>query len=94
MDFTRVRREAVVPVELERQIERLQQHRILGAASHPDGQFRVEDSMEEILRSRDTRFTKDYGPLPRRLRGQLEAFLRCGDAHFGFLHGSARRSRS
>jgi hypothetical protein len=45
----------------------------------------VEDSLEEILRSWDTRFAKDYGPLPRRLRGQLEAFLRCGDAHFGFL---------
>jgi len=45
----------------------------------------VEDSLEELLRSWDARFAKDCGPLPRRLRGQLEAFLRCGDAHFGFL---------
>ena len=54
------------------------------AASNPLKEI-VEDSLEELLCSWEERFAKDHGPLHKRLRGQLEAFLRCGDAHFGFL---------
>lgn len=69
--------------------------RALGAAATPpryqprsatnDLKEIVEDSMEDLFGVWEERFEKDHGPLHRRLRGQLEAFLRCGDAHFGFL---------
>ena len=45
----------------------------------------VEDSMEELFQSWDTRFRDTYGPLHPRVKGLLEAFVRCGDLHFGFV---------
>jgi hypothetical protein len=45
----------------------------------------VEDSLEELFQVWDTRFLKEYGPLHPRIRYLCEAFLRCGDPHFGFL---------
>jgi hypothetical protein len=54
------------------------------SASNPLKEI-VEDGMEDLFRLWDDRFLEDHGPLHRRLRGQLEAFLRSGDAHFGFL---------
>ena len=45
----------------------------------------VEDSLEDLLRLWDERFLKDHGPLHPRVRDLMEAFVRCGDPHFGFL---------
>jgi hypothetical protein len=45
----------------------------------------VEDSMEELFQSWDDRFRDTYGPLHPRVKGLLEAFVRCGDLHFGFV---------
>ena len=44
----------------------------------------VEDAMEEMLRVWDDRFRDSYGPLHPRVKHLLEAFVRCGDLHFGF----------
>jgi hypothetical protein len=44
----------------------------------------VEDAMEEMLRVWDDRFRDTYGPLHPRVKHLLEAFIRCGDLHFGF----------
>ncbi|MGH7378114.1 MAG: hypothetical protein ACREKK_11915 [Candidatus Methylomirabilales bacterium] len=54
------------------------------AASNPLKEI-VEDSLEELFRVWDERYEKIYGPLHRRVQKILEAFLRCGDLHFGFL---------
>jgi hypothetical protein len=45
----------------------------------------IEDSLEELLRIWDDRYRDTYGPLHPRVKNLLEAFLRCGDPHFGFL---------
>lgn len=45
----------------------------------------VEDAFDDIFRSWDERFLKDYGPLHPRVKDLLESFLRCGDLHFGFV---------
>jgi hypothetical protein len=45
----------------------------------------VEDALEALLARREERNLKDHGPLHPRVRDLMEAFVRCGDAHFGFL---------
>jgi len=45
----------------------------------------VEDALEDLLRVWDERFAKDHGPLHPRVRDLLDAFVRCGDLHFGFV---------
>ena len=45
----------------------------------------VEDGLEELLRDWDTRFRDTYGALHPRVKDLLEAFIRCGDLHFGFV---------
>ncbi len=45
----------------------------------------VEDHYEELLRVYDEKFRATYGPLHPRIKDLLEAFIRCGDPHFGFL---------
>jgi hypothetical protein len=45
----------------------------------------VEDSLEELLRSWETRYAKDLGPLHPRVKKLFESFTRCGDLHFGFV---------
>ncbi len=45
----------------------------------------VENHLEELLRVWEGRFRKDHGPLHPRLKKLFEAFVRCGDPHFGFL---------
>jgi hypothetical protein len=42
-------------------------------------------AMEELFATWDARFRHTHGPLHPRVRGLLEAFVRCGDLHFGFL---------
>ena len=44
-----------------------------------------ERTVEELLRVYDERFARAYGPLHPRVRDLMEACLRCGDPHFGFL---------
>ena len=45
----------------------------------------VEDHYEELLGDYDEKFLSTYGPMHPRVKGLLEAFIRCGDPHFGFL---------
>jgi hypothetical protein len=45
----------------------------------------VADHLEELLQVYDERFLNTYGPLHRRVKEQMESFLRCGDPHFGFV---------
>jgi hypothetical protein len=45
----------------------------------------VGDALEDLLRLWDERFRKDLGPLHPRVRDLMEAFVKCGDPHFGFL---------
>ena len=45
----------------------------------------IEDHLEELFRVYDERFAQSYGPLHPRVRDLMEAYLRCGDPHFGFL---------
>ena len=45
----------------------------------------MEENLEDLFRLWDERFSKDLGPLHPRVGKLLEAFLRCGDSHFGFL---------
>ena len=45
----------------------------------------VEDHLEEFLHVYDDRFRATYGPMHPRVRDLLEAYVRCGDLHFGFL---------
>ena len=49
----------------------------------------VEDALDDLLRLWEERYLKDHGPLPTRVRGLMEAFVRCGDPHFGFLDPQA-----
>ncbi len=45
----------------------------------------VEDTLEDLLRSWETRFAKDLGSLHPRVKKLFESFTRCGDFHFGFV---------
>ncbi len=45
----------------------------------------IEDHLEDFFRVYDERFRSTYGPMHPRVRELFEAFLRCGDPHFGFL---------
>ncbi len=45
----------------------------------------VEDSLDELIQSWETRFAKDFGPLHPRVKKLFESFTRCGDLHFGFV---------
>ncbi len=45
----------------------------------------VEEHLEEFLHVYDDRFRATYGPMHPRVRDLLEAYVRCGDLHFGFL---------
>ncbi len=45
----------------------------------------ARDHLEELFSVYDERFRSTYGPMHPRVRELLEAFLRCGDPHFGFL---------
>ena len=45
----------------------------------------IKDHLEEFLHVYDDRFRATYGPMHPRVRDLLEAYVRCGDLHFGFL---------
>ncbi len=45
----------------------------------------IEDHLEELIGVYDERFGRTYGPLHPRVRDLMEAYVRCGDPHFGFL---------
>ena len=45
----------------------------------------VEEHLEEFLQVYDERFRTTYGPMHPRVRDLLEAYVRCGDLHSGFL---------
>ena len=45
----------------------------------------VEEHLEELRGVYDDRFRKIYGPLHPRVLDLFERFVRCRDAHFGFL---------
>jgi hypothetical protein len=45
----------------------------------------VEDHLEELFDVWDERFRSTHGPLHPRVRDLFEAYVRCGDLHFGFL---------
>jgi len=45
----------------------------------------VEDHLEELVRVWDERFRPTYGSLHPRVRDLFDAYVRCGDPHFGFL---------
>ncbi len=50
-----------------------------------DLKYIVEENLEELLRVYDERFALTYGPMHPRVRDLMEACVRCGDPHFGFL---------
>jgi hypothetical protein len=45
----------------------------------------VEDHLEEFLQVYDDKFRATYGPMHPRVQDLLEAYVRGGDLHFGFL---------
>ena len=45
----------------------------------------IKDHLEEFLHVYDDRSRATYGPMRPRVRDLLEAYVRCGDLHFGFL---------
>jgi ribosomal protein S27E len=45
----------------------------------------AEDHLESLARDWDVRFRKEHGDFHPRLQKLFDAFLRCGDPHFGFL---------
>ena len=45
----------------------------------------LEENLEDLLGVYDERFARTHGPLHPRVRDLMEAYLRCGDPHFGFL---------
>ncbi len=45
----------------------------------------LEENIEELFRVYDERFARTYGSLHPRVRDLMEAYVRCGDPHFGFL---------
>mgnify|MGYP001605988630 FL=1 len=54
------------------------------AASNPFKEI-VNDHIDELFRVWDERFRAEHGSLHKRVRDLADAFLRCGDPHFGFL---------
>ena len=44
----------------------------------------VEDHLEELVGVWDERFRSTYGSLHPRVRDLFDAYVRCGDPHFGF----------
>jgi len=45
----------------------------------------VEDFLEKMLQVYDEKFSSTYGPLHSRVKQLFKEFLKCGDAHFGFI---------
>jgi len=41
--------------------------------------------LEEMLRVYDEKYSSTYGPLHSRVKQLFKEFLKCGDAHFGFI---------
>ncbi len=54
----------------------------------------IEDHLEELWRVYDERFARTCGPLHPRVRDLMEAYVRCGDPHFGFLKNCAAVTRT